>query len=123
MDQLSAGELLELILLGESSIDVQFQLWLTITFATIIAGFAARRLLTRQLRWAVTVLYLLATVVVASRWYYDAQDIFLYRQWLTQTGFETPRPIVTMATRVLLMIVGTLAAIYFLHTNSAREES
>jgi hypothetical protein len=122
VDQLSTGELLELILLGESSIDVQFQLWLTITFATIIAGFAARRLLTQPLRWALTVLYLLATFVVASRWYYDAQDIFTYRKLLEQAGFDAQPPVVTIASRVLLMFVGTLAAIYFLHTNSTDDE-
>ena len=43
MDQLSPGELYELILLGEASIDSQFQLWLTCTFATIVASVAARQ--------------------------------------------------------------------------------
>ena len=118
MEQLSAAELLELIVLGEASIDVQFQLWLTSTFATIVASFAGRHLLTTKMRWVVTVLYLLATFVFASRAYYDAGNITLYREMLTQVGFENATPVATVVSRVALMLCGMLATVYFLHLDA-----
>ena len=123
MEQLSAADLLELILLGEASIDVQFQLWLTSTFATIVASFAGRHLLTTKMRWVVTVLYLLATFVFASRWYYDAWNITSYREMLTQVGFDNATPVATVASRVVLMLCGTLATVYFLHLDPRNRDS
>ena len=113
MEQLSPGELLELIVLGEASIDVQFQRWLTSTFATIVASFAGRHLLTTKMRWIVSVLYVLATFVFVSRWYYDGVDLFAYRVLLTQAGIDDPIPIATLLSRLVLILSGTLATLYF----------
>ncbi len=80
MDKLDSASLLELILLSESSIDYQVEFWLTVSFATIIASFAARRLLNRKMRWMISFLYLTATFVFASRWYYNSLDISEFTQ-------------------------------------------
>jgi hypothetical protein len=117
MNQLSPGELYELILLGEASIDAQFQLWLTCTFATIVASFAARNLLTTKMRWIVAALYLLVTFVYVSRLYYDGVVIFAHRYALFQLGLEHPSVFVTGAGRALTMIFGTLATLYFVCFN------
>ncbi len=69
MQQPTIAEIRELILLSEASIDYQIQFWLTVTFATIVASFAARNLLAPKLRALITSLYLTATFVFASRWY------------------------------------------------------
>jgi len=41
VDQISSADLLNLVLAQRSSIDLQFQFWLTITFAVIVASFIA----------------------------------------------------------------------------------
>jgi len=38
MDQYSPAELLELYFLASSQMDVQFQFWVSITFAVLVAG-------------------------------------------------------------------------------------
>jgi hypothetical protein len=121
MDQLSPGELYELILLGEASIDSQFQLWLTCTFATIVASFAARHLLTKKMRWIVSALYLLATFVYVSRLYYDGVVIFAHRDALSQAGLEHPAVFVTGIGRAATMIFGTFATLYFVHLKPQRD--
>ena len=112
MDQLSPGELYELILLGEASIDAQFQLWLTCTFATIVASFVARNLLTRKI---VTALYLLVTFVYVSRWHYDGVVILAHREALYRAGLEHPSVFRTAVSRAVTMLFGTFATLYFVH--------
>ena len=115
VQQPTIAELLELILMSEESIDTQFQFWLTTTFATIIASFAARDLLNRSMRMLISALYLSATFVFASRWYYEGVDLFRYGEMLDGLGFQSEVPVATAFSRVLLMSLGTLATIYFVH--------
>ena len=50
MDQIPTSDLLSLLLTQRGSIDLQFQFWLSITFAVIVAGFVAGRRLDFKLR-------------------------------------------------------------------------
>ena len=114
MDQISAAELVELFYIRESVIDVQFQYWLTITFAVIVASFVAKGHLNKTLRSAVALLYLLATVVLISRWYYVAMDVAQLFGQLQELGVSTDIPWVTIISRVFLVALGTSAALIFL---------
>ena len=115
MEQPTIAELLELIMMSESSIDTQFQSWLTITFATIVASFVARNVLTPKIRMITSSLYLVATFVLASRWYYDGQDIVVYIEMLATLDFTSPPPIAASLSRMLLMVLGTFATLYFVY--------
>ena len=68
------------------------------------------------MRWVVSVLYLLATFVFVSRWYYDGIDTQAYREMLTHAGIDDPVPIATLVSRIVLMLFGMLATLYFLHS-------
>ena len=118
-------ELLQLLLAREQHIDTQVQFWLTTSFATIVAAYAGRNTLSQKLRHIVTALYLLATLMFVSRWYYDVISIFSIVQQISeirgQDTTESP-PYVTIVSRVLLMISGTLATVYFIY-NSAKENT
>ena len=61
MEQLSNAELAELFLIMESAIYTQFEYWLTITFAVVVAAFVAGKRLNRNLRFALA-LHALASV-------------------------------------------------------------
>jgi hypothetical protein len=118
MNEIPPADLLELVLLSESSIDYQFQFWLTITFATVVASFAARDLLSRSMRILVATLYLLATFVLASRWYYDSRDIEVYVEALLEYGIESPLPVAAAISRIILMLIGSATTIYFIISGS-----
>ena len=115
MQDPTVAELLELILMSESSIDIQAQFWITVTFATIVASYAARESLSNKLRALVSTLYLIATVVFASRWYYEVLDILIYEEMLRELGYENNTPILTGISRIALMLVGTVSTIYFIY--------
>ncbi len=114
-DSPTFAELRELVSLSEASIDSQFQFWLTVTFAIIVASFAARHLLSGKLRHVITFLYLLSTFVFASRWYYDYLDLVQYGEMLEALGFDVLIPFPTAISRILLMAIGTLVGIYFVY--------
>ena len=107
-------ELMNLVLAREQNIDIQVQFWLTTSFATIIAAFAGREHLSQKLRHIVATLYLLATLTFVSRWYYDAVAILSYISQISEL-VETSPPIVTIVSRALLIICGTLGTIYFIY--------
>ncbi len=122
MDNPTTAELLELILLSESSIDAQSQFWLTVTFATIVASFSARNILSNKLRALVSLLYLTATVVFASRWYYDAADILIYQAMLFELGYENGSPTVTAISRVVLWLLGVASTLYFIYFGKSESD-
>ncbi len=122
MEQPSIAELLELIMQAESSIDTQFQFWLTITFATIVASFMSKDLLTVMMRTLVVSLYLVATFVLASHWYYDAMDIGIYSEMLAAQGYINAFPIATGFSRVLLILLGTCATLFFVYASADRDK-
>ncbi len=120
MEQLSNAELAELFLIMESAIYTQFEYWLTITFAVVVAAFVAGKRLNRNLRFALALLYALACVVLSSRWLYSALDATDFRAALLASGVELHIPWVTIISRILLFVLGTLAALYFLLSERAR---
>ncbi len=61
--ELSREELIELLAFAYSSIDSQFELWLTITFAVIIDSYIAGLRLASWLRYCFAVLYTLVSVL------------------------------------------------------------
>jgi ABC-type transport system involved in cytochrome c biogenesis permease subunit len=122
MDQFSPAELVELFYIRESVIDTQFQYWITITFAVIVAAFVAKKHLSKRLRSVVALLYLLATVVLISRWYYAAMDVGQLLGQLQELGVSTNLPWVTIISRVLLVALGTSAALIFLLSEKLRGE-
>ena len=123
MDSLTSAELLELLLLSEAAVDYQVEFWLTVSFATIVASFAARHLLTKKIRWLVSFLYLASTFVFVSRWYYNAFDALVYNEVLVSRGIEMPVGYVSGVARMILFLAGTLATVYFLNTRIERKDS
>ena len=117
MDQFSPAALAELYFIRESVIDAQFQFWITITFAVIVANFIAGKRLSKRSRYAAALLYSLAVVVLGSRWYYVALDATQFRAQLRELGIVLEIPIITIFARVILVALGTAASLIFLLSN------
>jgi hypothetical protein len=122
VDQFSPAELEELFFIRESAIDAQFQFWITITFAVIVANFVAGKRLSKRSRSVIALLYGLAVVVLVSRWYYVALDAIQFRQQLQDLGVALNFPIVTLYSRVVLVALGTSVSITFLLSNWLRDD-
>ena len=115
MDQLTTYEALELIRINENAMSTQFQVWLTITFSTIVAVFAGRSLLTRSTKWLVSLLYLLSSIATVASSIYYAESNAQLTALLTERSANVPPPIFAGITYFVLFIAGIGTTVYFIH--------
>ena len=115
MNELTVYEAIELIRTNEEAISTQFQVWLTITFSTIVAVFAGRKLLTRKIKWLVTMLYMLASVAIAASSIYLAESNAQLTNLLVEKGAHVPAPVFAGAAFFILFMAGVMTTVYFIH--------
>ncbi len=114
MNETTVAELIELLQNESASIDMQFQLWMTITSAVIIASFAARHHLSFWMRAFIAVMYTLASATIAFRYANDAsQFVFLHNE-LGIRGVDYPTFIDLRILRGLVYSCGTVATLVFM---------
>lgn len=122
MDQIPTSDLLNLLLTQRASIDLQFQFWLSITFAVIVAGFVAGRRLDLKLRLLAAALYVLASAHLATRWMYDGGVGERWVNVLVSRGVDIGIPWVAAYLRMAVMLLGTVSALVFLFRHHHRED-
>jgi hypothetical protein len=66
--EITEVQLLQLFLEVNQDIDTQFQFWISVTFAVLVASFVADERLSRAERIAITALYLCATTILLLRY-------------------------------------------------------
>jgi hypothetical protein len=115
MESLTLIEILGLLNNNLERMNDQFENWLTITFATIVAAFAARNRLTKQMKYLVTGLYLLATFTCASTYYAFVMSNIGFSDLAMNLGREPSVPWVAGAARISLVVLGVITTIYFIH--------
>lgn len=114
MSEISVAELIELLQNESASIDMQFQLWLAITSAVVIASFTGRHHLSSWVKVFVAILYTLASATILLRYANDAsQFVFLKNELLSQ-GVEYPAVIDLRILRALVYVGGTFATLVFI---------
>lgn len=114
MNETTVAELIELLQNESASIDMQFQLWMTITSAVVIATFAARHHLSFSMRAFVAVMYTLASATIAIRYANDAsQWVFLHNE-LHSRGVVYPTFVDLRILRGLVYSCGTVATLVFM---------
>ena len=129
MDQYSFAELTEFYFLTRSDADTQFQFWISITFAVIIAAFAAGEHLTRKLRYIAATLYMLATIALVILFATAAVSALRIATVLSEADafvlVVLPNSVwgTVIVARWSLFILGTAAALYFLLRNTKRDSS
>lgn len=121
MDQVSTADLLNLLLAQRNSIDLQFQFWLTITFAVLVASFVAGHRLHRGLRWLAALLYAMASAHLISRWMYDGTVGQHWVAELNRRGVDIAIPWPAVYLRMALMGIGTVSTLVFLLTAARRD--
>ena len=115
MESLTLVEILELLNSNLEHMNNQFENWLTITFATIVAAFAARNRLTNPMKYLVTGLYLLATFTCVSTYYTFVLGNLGLSELAVNLGREESVPLVAGAARISLVVLGVITTVYFIH--------
>ena len=120
MESLQVFEALELIRMNESAMRELFEVWLSITFATIVASFAGRDQLTKVMRILGGCLYVIATFTLVSAWMnYGASNSELAGV-LAAKGAAQPIPWITGIGYISLVVLGVGTTLYFIFYGSGR---
>lgn len=114
MDETTVAELIQLLQNESASIDMQFQLWIAITSAVLIASFVARLHLSFSLRIFVAVMYILASATIALRYANDAGQFVFLQSELRNKGVDYPAVIDLRLLRTLVYSLGTIATTMFI---------
>lgn len=118
MEELSLVQILELIRVNEAAIVTQFQTWLTITFATIVAVFAGKELLSFHIKWLITGLYLSASITITGMCIYLAESNVVFTSLLQLRNVEIASPLFASVALFVLVLVGVATTCYFIHMQS-----
>jgi len=114
VDETTVAELIQLLQNESASIDMQFQLWIAITSAVLIASFVARLHLSFPLRIFVAVMYILASATIALRYANDAGQFVFLQSELSKKGVDYPAVIDLRPLRSLVYLLGTFATTAFI---------
>ena len=114
MDETTVAEIIDLLQNESASIDTQFQLWITITSAVVIAIFAARNHVSYLMKLFVAFMYGLASLTIGLRYANDAsQFVFLYNE-LVARGVDYPAVVDLRLFRTVVYSFGTVATGFFI---------
>jgi hypothetical protein len=101
--------------------DSILQIWLTLTFAVIVATYVAGKRFEKQVYLLVSGLYALASVVLFIRFGSAAFQAFYYKNLLIERGFE-PWPVPNFVSILIgggsfvLLFAGTIGTLWFVHS-------
>ena len=117
MEAMSVAEAIELIRMNESAMSTQFQIWLTITFSTIVAVFVGRNLLTRVMKWLVSTMYLLASITVIAQSVHLIGSNVRITEVLVKDGIRLNESALAIAgiAGYALFLIGMATTLYFIH--------
>lgn len=120
MEALTVAEVLELIRINEEAMSTQFETWLTITFATIVSVFVGKHLLNGVIRWLITLLYSLASLMVIAMALYLAESNAQLVSVLATMGVDVDGPVFAGAVALSLFLAGFGTTVYFIHMDTDR---
>jgi hypothetical protein len=125
MNDVSTAELLELRFMLESSIDVQFQAWMAITFAVVVASYSGRADMTKAIRIAIVCIYLMAAYALFGRWITEGLRIGQIAEILRERGVSMPIWMGSGYFRFATYFLGTMIAaisIFYFGSIEKRDE-
>jgi hypothetical protein len=112
-DELTNEELIQLYDVVTGSVNAQFELWLTITFAVIIASYLAGHRLARSLQYLIATLYTAVSVLLFLMLFGAVQ---FSQQFDLQLGASSDNAVVQaiVLLRTSVWILGSVATIVFI---------
>ena len=123
MNELTQRDIFELSFAAIGYMHTIFQIWITITFAAILAVYFSSARITKYMRYLVVSLYAGASIMLFGRWLVWASTITSFSKVARETGMEglpamAPEILVSNSAflNIILFVVGSLATTYFLVT-------
>lgn len=101
--------------------DSIFQIWITLTFAVLIATYVAERRFDPALYRLVSALYTFASGILFVRFASAAYQAFYYKNLLSTRGFE-PWPVPNIVSLIIgigtfvFLLSGTVGTLWFVHS-------
>ena len=108
--------------------DSIFQIWITLTFAVVVAIYVAGRRFDRPVYLLVSTLYALASAVLFTRFASAAFQAFYYKRLLVTRGFE-PWPVPNSVSVIIgvgslgLLFAGTIGTLWFVRSTWKNSEA
>jgi len=116
MNEVTIADLIGLLQNESASIDMQFQLWITVTSAVVIASFAAGNHFSKRMKVFIAVMYALASAAIGLRYANDASQFLFLNHELKLRGVVYPAVIDLRILRAIIYVFGTLATSIFVFT-------
>jgi hypothetical protein len=108
---MTEAELLQIFLDVNQDIDTQFQFWISITFAVLVASFVADERLSKPERIVVTALYLCAAMILLQRYMSALSHLQTTLRLFDESGLPRPEvPEIAALLRLSLFTLGSLVA-------------
>ncbi|MGE0158789.1 MAG: hypothetical protein AB7T31_05205 [Gemmatimonadales bacterium] len=108
---MNEADLLQIFLDVNQDIDTQFQFWISITFAVLVASFVADERLSRAERVVVTSLYLCAAMILLQRYVSALSHLDDTLRLFDESRLERPAvPRLAGLLRFVLFTLGSLVA-------------
>ena len=123
---LTTFEYVETYFLATSAVDAQWQYWVSITFAVIVATFVGAERLSLRTRYLIAALYLVATVVLGSRAILYGVTLAGSLEILQQssvTDIFPPPNLIAGVSRMLMVIGGVSATLWFLFRKTSHSHT
>mgnify|MGYP001030155558 CR=1 FL=1 len=113
-EELTNEELIQLYDVVTSSVNAQFELWLTITFSVIIASYLAGHRLASLLQNLMATLYLAVSVLLYLMLVGAVQFSQQFEALNTVTSSNSSLVLAIVVLRTLVWVLGTIATIVFI---------
>jgi hypothetical protein len=116
MESISNYELIQLVQNGLALIDSHFQHWISVSFATVVAGFLARDVLDWKARAWFSILYLVASSFFATKYYIQLQQLLFIGDELLDRSISWPSDTSrAVSLRASLFFLGLLSILWFIN--------
>ena len=124
MDQISNAELIELQFSSLTLLATEFQYWMSVTFAVVVAAFVAGERLSKLVRVWVAVLYLCVSVLFAAR-YNSTLSVAseLGREFALRGLPAAEGPLLIAGLRTVVFVLGTATVLWVLFWSSFSRSS
>ena len=124
MDSLSTAEIYELYFMVQEQLDVQFQYWLSISFALVIATYIGRETIEYKIRRIASILYMVCTVMFFFKYISSMSHAARISMELTLRDIpaENVFGLIVLPLRVIIFVCGTLTTIWFVHKKQKVED-
>ena len=125
-EELTNEELIQLYDVVTSGVNAQFELWVTITFAVIIASYLAGHRLARSFQYLIATLYTAVSVLLFLMLLGAVQFSQQFDTLNLGASSESNLVLAIVALRTSVWILGTIATIVFIfkgHKNDASNDA